>query len=96
MTEKHDLDFPVVSDPGNQLARALGVVMRPTEAYLASQLESGLDLTTVNADGTVELAIPTTAIIDPDGRLVWIDVRPEISVRTDPHEILDALRGLGL
>jgi peroxiredoxin len=96
MQEKHDLDFPVLSDPGNRIARALGILTRPTDDARALQLQHGLDLAEINADGTAELPMPTVAIIAADGTLAWIDVHPDYSTRTEPAEVLGAIRELGL
>ena len=95
MQEKHDLRFAVLSDPGNTLATAAGVVTAPSEDALAAQLEHGLDLTAVNADGTTGLPMPTVAILDADGTVRWIEVRPDYTTRSEPAEILAALDALG-
>ena len=96
MQEKHDLDFAVLSDPGNQIAGALGILTHPSVAAREAQLEHGLDLTKINADGTTTLPMPTVAIIDRGGKLAWIDIHPDYSTRTEPQHILDALDQLGL
>lgn len=81
----------MLSDPGNQLAKAAGVLTGPSQEARATQLEHGLDLAQVNADGTTALPMPTVAILDPDGTVRWIDVHPDYSTRTEPVEILGAL-----
>ena len=96
MQQKHNLDFAVLSDPGNQIAGALGILTRPSDAARETQLAHGLDLTRVNADGTTALPMPTVAIVDRDGKLAWIDVHPDYSTRTEPQQILDAVDQLGL
>lgn len=96
MQEKHDLDFAVLSDPGNQIAGALGILTPPSVAAREAQLQHGLDLTTINADGTTTLPMPTVAIVDRGGKLAWIDIHPDYSTRTEPQHILDALDPLGL
>jgi peroxiredoxin len=89
MQEKHELSFPVLSDPGNALATALGVLMPdPGEEVLAAQRRLGLDVTEVNADGTGTLPLATVAIAGPDTVLRWIDVRPNYTARTEVAEIL--------
>jgi hypothetical protein len=40
--------------------------------------------------------MPSVAIVDSDERLMWIDVHPDYSTRTDPQQILDALTELSL
>ncbi len=61
MQQKHDLAFTVLSDPGNVIARHLGIRTHPSEEARDAQLQFGLDLTSVNADGTVTLPMPDRA-----------------------------------
>ena len=96
MREKHSLTFTVLSDPGNAIARGLGILTQPSQEARAAQLQLGLDLTTVNADSTIALPMPTVAITDPDHTLRWIDVHPDYSTRTEPAQVLDALDQFGL
>ncbi|WP_460573004.1 peroxiredoxin-like family protein [Humibacter soli] len=96
MQEKHDLDFAVLSDPGNRIARGLGVLTRPSDDARHLQLEHGLDLTAVNADGSIDVPMPTVAIIDAKGLLRWIDTHPDYTTRTEPAQVLTAIKDLGL
>jgi peroxiredoxin len=91
MRQKHDLSFTVVSDPGNVTARKLGIVTQPSDEARKSQLQLGLDLTTVNADGTVALPMPTVAVVDAGHTVRWIDVHPDYSTRSEPEQILKAI-----
>jgi peroxiredoxin len=91
MQEKNELSFTVVSDQRNELATAAGILTAPSEEARAKQLELGLDLTAINADGTTTLPMPTTAILEPDGTVRWIDVHPDYATRSEPVEILAAL-----
>jgi thiol-disulfide isomerase/thioredoxin len=53
MQEKNSLTFAVVSDSGNGIGRRLGILMWPSgEAVRAAELPVGVDLTSLNADGT--------------------------------------------
>jgi hypothetical protein len=69
----------VVSDPGNTIARALGILTQPSAEARAAQLQLGLDLTAVNADGTVALPMPTVVIADASHVVRWIDVHRDYS-----------------
>jgi peroxiredoxin len=96
MQQKHDLAFTVLSDPGNAIARHLGILTQPSDEARAAQLQLGLDLTSVNADGTVNLPMPATIILDGDHVVRWIDVHPDYSSRTEPLQILQSLDEAGL
>jgi peroxiredoxin len=95
MREKHGLDFTVLSDPGQTFANVLGIITAPTPESVEAQLELGMDLRELNADGTTALPLPTVAIVAPDRQVRWLDVRVDYTARTEPEEILSALAGLG-
>lgn len=94
MQEQNELTFTVLSDAGNQIAKAAGILSAPSAEGLAAQLQLGLDLTEVNADGTIGIPMPTTMIVDADHKVRWIDVHPDYSTRSEPDQILAALEGL--
>jgi peroxiredoxin len=89
--EAKELTFGVLSDPGNQIARQLGILTAPSDGARAAQLKLGLDLTQVNADGTTGLPMPTVLIADAAGVIRWIDVHPDYTSRTEPGQILEAV-----
>jgi len=91
MQEKNDLGFAVLSDPGNSLARSLGILTAPSQEARAAQLQLGLDLETVNADGTTVIPMPTVLILTSDLTVRWVDVHPDYTTRSEPAEILAAL-----
>lgn len=92
--EKNDLSFAVLSDPGNQVANALGVQTAPTDDVQAAQRAMGIDLGDANADGTPHLPMPTVVIVDSSRVIRWIDVRPNYTSRTGVHDILAAVKSL--
>ncbi|HEY1831698.1 MAG TPA: peroxiredoxin-like family protein [Acidimicrobiales bacterium] len=89
--EKNELTFTVLSDPANQVAKSLGILTAPSSEAQAAQLELGLDLTAVNADGTSGLPMPTAVIVDAGHVVRWIDVHPDYTTRSEPDQILAAL-----
>jgi peroxiredoxin len=91
MQQKHGLAFTVVSDPGNAIAGRLGILTRPSDEARAAQLQLGLDLAAVNADGTSTLPMPATVILGPGRTVRWIDVHPDYTTRTEPEQIIEAL-----
>jgi peroxiredoxin len=93
--ESKELSYTVLSDPGNQIAGQLGILTEPSAEAAAAQLNLGLDLTEVNADGTRTLPMPTVVLVDGAGVIQWIDVHPDYTTRSEPAEILAAVAELG-
>jgi peroxiredoxin len=91
MQQKHGLAFTLVSDPGNTIAGRLGILMQPADECRAAQLRLGLDLTSVNADGSAALPWPATVILDADHTVRWMDLQTDYSTRTEPQQVLSAL-----
>jgi peroxiredoxin len=89
--ETKELTFTVLSDPGNQIAGQLGILTAPSDGARAAQLQLGLDLTKVNADGTTTLPMPTVIIVDSTGVIRWIDVHADYTTRTEPEQVLQAV-----
>jgi alkyl hydroperoxide reductase subunit AhpC len=71
------------------------VVTAPSPEALEVQRSHGLDLAARNADGTAELPMPTTFIVDPNHVVRWIDVHPDYTTRSEPLQIIEALEALG-
>ena len=95
MRQKRELTFTVLSGPGNQVARAAGVLSAPSSQARAARPRLGLDLTTVSADGRAGVPTPTTIITDADHVARWAGLRPDYTTRAEPGQILAALGGAG-
>jgi peroxiredoxin len=93
--EKAELDFTVLSDPGNRVARSVGIVFQQAEAVLEAQRTLGLDLAQVNAEGSTQLPRPTVLIVDKDHTVRFVDVQPDYTARTEVADILAGLTELG-
>jgi peroxiredoxin len=89
--EANELSFTVVTDPGNQLGRGLGILTEPTAEAQAAQRSLGLNLTEANADGTATIPMPTTVVVDSAGVVRWIDVHPDYTTRSEISEILEGI-----
>jgi len=95
MQEKNELTFTVLSDPGNQVAAALGVLTAPTNDARRRLGSIGTDLGELNGDGTDLIPMPTVAVVDAAGFIRWIDVHPDHTTRTGAVDIISALATLG-
>ena len=93
-TEKIGLEFTVLSDPGNRVAKSMGIVFQQADEVLDAQRKLGLDLAKVNAEGSTELPRPTVLIVDSDRTVRFVDVQPDYTARTEVADILAALADL--
>ncbi len=92
--EKLDLEFDVLSDPGNRVANEYGLVMSVHESLRPLYLEWGIDLPAANGDDRHELPVPATYVIDRDGLIRAAHVDKDYTKRMEPEDILAALRTL--
>ena len=67
--EKNELQFEVLSDNGNIIARQFTTVFKNGEAPLATMRELGFDFDSFYADDSKELPVPATFIIEQDGSI---------------------------
>src|ERR1700733_7216692 len=89
--QTNELTFAVVSDPGNQLASALGILTEPSAEAAAAQQQLGLDLAEHNADARLSVPTPTAVVVDSLGVIRWIDVHPNYTTRSEVFDILAAV-----
>ncbi|WP_410666673.1 peroxiredoxin-like family protein [Amycolatopsis sp. cmx-4-68] len=86
------LDFPVLSDAGSTVARGLGLSY-PVSAPVREAMETlGTDLEEVN--GTWELVHPAVVVLDRERVIRYLDVHPDFVTRTEPSDILEAVKSL--
>jgi peroxiredoxin len=94
LIEKNELSFEVLTDIGNQLARTVGILARPSAAVLEAQRARGLDIALNNDLHTADLPMPTAIILDAAHTVQFIDVHPNYTTRTEADQILAALKEL--
>ena len=93
-TEKNELDFEVLSDAGNQVAKTLGLVFTLPEELRPIYRQFGIDLPAYNGDATFELPIPATYVIAADGTVALAFADPDYTQRLEPSKVVDALKQL--
>lgn len=89
---KNFLQFEVLSDPGNQVARQFGLVYQVPAWIRSLYISFGVDLPAFNGDQSWELPIPGTFLVGTDSliKLAYADIDPRN--RLEPQAILDALQ----
>lgn len=89
--ETNQLSFPVLSDVGNEVARAFDLVFDvPAAVQDFYRQEKDVDLEAIN--GEWRLPVPATFVIGSDQIVRVAHVDPDYVRRLEPAVILDALR----
>jgi peroxiredoxin len=91
MADQHKLRFPLLSDPGNQVARDFGLVYRVPDEQQAVYRRSFINLPFVNGDQSWELPIPATFILGRDATVLHVWANPDYTERPEPEEVLRKL-----
>ena len=94
MVKKHNLDFPLLCDPGNQVAGKFGLVFSLDPDLRKLYLTFGIDLQRFNGNNSGKLALPGRVIIDRNGIIRDSDFHPDHTTRPEPEETIAKLRQL--
>lgn len=89
--EKDSLKFEILSDYKNEVARKYGLVFKLSNE-IETKYENWFALSKHNGSNTAELPMPATYVIDKNGKIVFADVHADYKVRTNPDEIIEALK----
>jgi peroxiredoxin len=92
-SEKNALEFDILSDIGNGVAREYGVVFKLTDA-VAARYQSGFNLHAYNGDETNELPLAATYVIGTDKKIHYAFLDVDYRNRAEPSEIIEALKKL--
>lgn len=92
--QDHQLEFEVLSDEGNRVARDYGLVMVVDEAIRPYYAQWGIDIPAANGNETFELPVPATYLIDQSGRIRAAHVDKDYTKRMEPTDIMAALKAL--
>lgn len=91
--EKNALTFEVLSDVGQQVGRAFGLVFTLSDELKAIYAQFGNDLSVVN--GTPDewaLPVPATYVIGQDGTILFAHADVDYQYRAEPQEVLAVLK----
>ena len=89
--EKNQLQFEVLSDVDNNVARQFGLVFQLPAALRTVYQGFGIDLPKTQGNQDFELPIPATFVIDRDGKVVKALVDPDYTQRLEPEAVVEAL-----
>jgi peroxiredoxin len=91
MADQHKLGFPLLSDPGNSVARAFGLSYRVPDYQQEVYRRVFINLPFANGDESWELPIPGIYILDENSFVIYASVNADYTERPEPSEILRRL-----
>lgn len=93
IAEKNELDFEVLSDNGNIVARNYTTVFENSEAAIAQMTELGFDFDAHYSDDSRELPVPAVFVVEQNGTITFARTAGgDYRNRVDVSEILNALK----
>lgn len=96
VVKRHNLTFPVLIDRGNQVAQRFGLVFTFPNYLRELYLKMGADVTKFNGDNSWRLPMPGRFVVREDFVIVAADVDPDYTRRSEPAQIVDVLKSMGL
>ena len=90
--EKDELEFEVLSDVDNRVAKEYGIVFTVPD-FVMAYYNDMFDLAAYNGNDKNELPLAATYLVGSDGIIAYEFVHHDYRYRADPEDILVALAG---
>ncbi|MGB6795099.1 MAG: hypothetical protein WBE48_00605 [Xanthobacteraceae bacterium] len=90
--EKNALDFEVLSDAGQKVGRAFGLVYTFSDELISTYKQFGQDIPGRNGSGEWALPISATYVIGQDGQIIYAHKDADYRDRAEPAEVLQVLK----
>ena len=92
--EKNELAFPVLSDVGLSFSKKLGIAWKQPEALRPVFDNFGTDLKKRNGDDSFEVPVPTTLLVDQEGKVRNVHTDADWARRLEPQVAVDWINAL--
>ena len=89
--EKHNLEFEVLSDVGNTIAKEYGIVFKLTDE-VATMYNTSFDMNGYNGDQSNELPLAATYIINQEGEIIYAFLDADYRNRAEPTDLTEFLK----
>ena len=89
--EKNKLEFEVLSDVGNTIAKDYGIVFKLIEP-VAESYNQAFNLVKFNGDDSSELPLAASYIIDTDGKVIYAFLDADYRNRAEPSTLTQVLQ----
>lgn len=104
--QQHGIPFPLLVDPGCEVAAKFGISYLPTEEMRQYYLSILVNIPFINSgrnaliakkhssDSEWMLPLPATVVVGQDGRIQFAEVHADFRVRPEPEDVLNALEAV--
>jgi peroxiredoxin len=92
MEDKKKLEFPILTDKDNVLAKKFGLVFAVTPELKQIYTKFGIDLEKSQGNADWRLPIPATYVVGKDGKIIFSHVDPDYTKRADIETVLSAIK----
>jgi peroxiredoxin len=92
--EKNELQFPVLTDDGLQLARKLNITWEQSKELVELMNGMGADLEKRHGNSSNDMVIPTTLLVDQQGVVRNIFAEADWTKRLEPQEAVNWVNAL--
>lgn len=94
MKQKHNIEFDVLSDEGNEVADRFGLKFAFPDYLKEVYKGLGSDLSRFNGDDSWTLPMPARYVVGRDGIIKAADVHPDYTKRPEPSKTIEDLKNL--
>jgi len=88
---QNGLDYPVLFDKGNEVAKKFGIAFTLAESLRPIHKAFGMDIPAHNGDESFELPIPATYVINSNQEIIFASVNPNWMERAESSDYLAKL-----
>lgn len=92
LIEKHKLEYEVLSDLNNKVAKEFGLVYHVPKELQEVYKIFGVDLGTPYGNDSFELPLAATYVINSDGTIIESSVTYDYTVRLEPSDAIEAIK----
>jgi len=88
-SRKHELNFPLLSDTGNELARKISIAFALEDDIRRVYEGFGIDLKKSNLDERYELPVPATYVLDSEAKVLYRFLDVDYKLRVSHEKLLE-------
>lgn len=93
-SERHGLEFEVLTDAKSEYAREIGIVFTLAEELRPIYDGFGIEIEKHNGKGQFDLPLAATFVVDTDGTISCAVVEADYTLRAEPEEVVTVLKTL--